>query len=160
MAKNKIIRVPSDIFPPGVCELSIGYRRATTKRVKVTNAAEVVVFARENFYAQEVIEYTEKFFLLFIDRANQIYAWKEMSSGGISGTVADPRTIFMAGVLLMSSSLIFLHNHPSGNCEMSISDLQLSKRLCEAGKILEIKVLDHIIITASEHFSFADAGHI
>ncbi len=158
--KYKIKRRPSDVLPSGVCELSIGYRRAALKRVKITSALEAVTFAREHFYTQEVIEYVEKFFVLFVDRSNQIYAWKEMSTGGLSGTVADPRTIFQATLLCHSTSVLFLHNHPSSNDQPSIADINLTKKLCEAGKVLEITVLDHIIVTVGEFYSFAEAGLI
>ncbi len=160
MAKNKIIRVPSDIFPPGVCELTVRYRRAVNRRVKITCAADVVEFAREHFYDQEEIETREKLMVVYLDRAGKVFCWQCLSEGGLTGTVADPRLIFRTALLVAAVSLIIFHNHPSGNCEMSISDLELTKRLCEAGKTLEIKVLDHIIITTSEHFSFAEAGHI
>ena len=125
--KYKITRRPSDVLPSGVCELSIGYRRAALKRVKITSASEAVVFAREHFYTQEVIEYVEKFFVIFIDRSNQIYAWKCMSEGGLSGTVADPRTIFQAALLCHATSVLFLHNHPSSNDQPSVADIGLQK---------------------------------
>ena len=115
-------------------------------------------FARQYFYTQDVIEYVEKFFVLFVDRSNQIYAWKEMSSGGMSGTVADPRTIFQAALLCHATSVAFLHNHPSGNDKPSDADLVLTKKLCEAGKVLEISVLDHIIVTSEGFYSFAEDG--
>ena len=156
--KYKITRRPSDVLPSGVCELSIGYRRAALKRVKITSALEAVGFAREHFYTQDVIEYVEKFFVLFIDRSNQIYAWKCMSEGGLSGTVADPRTIFQAALLCHATSVLFLHNHPSSNVQPSISDINLTKKLCEAGKVLEITVLDHIIVTVEGFYSFAEEG--
>ena len=156
--KYKITRRPSDVLPPGVCELSIGYRRAALKRVKITSASEAVAFSREHFYSQDVIEYVEKFFVIFIDRSNQIYAWKCMSEGGLSGTVADPRTIFQAALLCHATSVLFLHNHPSSNVQPSISDINLTKKLCEAGKVLEITVLDHIIVTVEGFYSFAEEG--
>ena len=117
-------------------------------------------FARTYFYTQDVIEYVEKFFVLFIDRSNQIYAWKEMSSGGLSGTVADPRTIFQAALLCHATSILLCHNHPSGNDKPSAADIGLTKKLCEAGKVLEITVLDHIIVTAEGFYSFAEEGLI
>ncbi len=158
--KNKFTRTPSDLFPAGVCELIITYRRTATKRVKVTSAEEAVVFARDNFYFPDVISYCEKFYALFIDRAGNIFAWKEMSSGGLSGTVADPRLIFQTALLTHSTSIILAHNHPSGSTNPSAADIQLTKNLCEAGKFLEIFVLDHIIITENGFYSFANEGLI
>ncbi len=158
--KNKFTRTPSDIFPAGVCELIVTYRRATTKRVKVTSAEEAVTFARDNFYFPEVISYCEKFYTLFLDRAGNAFAWKQMSSGGLSGTVADPRLIFQTALLTHSTSIILFHNHPSGNTNPSATDIQLTKSLCEAGRFLEIHVLDHIIVTVDGFYSFANEGLI
>ena len=81
-----------------------------------------------------------------------------MSEGGLSGTVADPRTIFQAALLCHSTSILLMHNHPSSNDQPSIADIGLTKKLCEAGKILEITVLDHIIVTVDGFYSFAEAG--
>lgn len=158
MVKNKFSRVPSDVLPSGVCELSVSYRRAATKRIKVSSASEVVAFAREYFFTPDVIEYVEKFYVLFIDRSNQIYAWKQMSEGGMSGTVADPRIIFQTALLCHSTSIIILHNHPSGNVQPSAADIQLTKKLSDGGKLLEINVIDHILITSEQFYSFVEEG--
>jgi DNA repair protein RadC len=150
----------SDVLPTGVCELTIGYRRAAMERMKITSAEEAVAFAREHFYTQEEIEYSEKFYVMFIDRANKIYAWKRMSEGGLSGTMADPRLIYQAALLVHASNIILMHNHPSGNTQPSASDLQLTKNLIAAGKVLEITVLDHCIVTTESFYSFANEGLI
>lgn len=83
-----------------------------------------------------------------------------MSQGGLSATVADPRTIFQAALLCHATSILLMHNHPSSNDQPSISDINLTKKLCEAGKVLEIAVLDHIIVTVEGFYSFAEAGMI
>jgi DNA repair protein RadC len=78
----------------------------------------------------------------------------------MSGTVADPRLIFKSALEQKAVSIILSHNHPSGNNQPSASDIQLTKNIIEAGKVLEINVLDHIIITQHGFFSFADEGLI
>lgn len=158
--KNKKTITPSQLFPTGVCELSVRYRRAATKRVKVTSASEVVTFMREHFYDQEEIESREKFMVMFIDRANNIFAWECVSEGGLSGTVADPRLIFRSALMSACCNIILAHNHPSGNNQPSASDVQLTKKIVQAGEVLEITVLDHVIVTTESFYSFAEEGLI
>ena len=81
-----------------------------------------------------------------------------MSEGGVSGTVVDPRIIFKMAIEELASGLIVAHNHPSGNLTASQSDIELTQRLREAGKFLEIPVLDHLIICGKNYLSFADEG--
>ena len=85
---------------------------------------------------------------------------KQVSEGGWSGTVADPKVIFKAALDEKASYLILAHNHPSGNLQPSAQDMQLTKQMAEAGRVLEIRVLDHIIVAANSYYSFADEGHI
>ena len=87
-------------------------------------------------------------------------SWKRISVGGLSGTVADPRLIFQTALLCHATSIILVHNHPSGNEQPSVSDVQLTKNICEGGKVLEIAVLDHVIITVDNFYSFANEGLI
>lgn len=102
----------------------------------------------------------EEFWSLYLNRANMIIGKERISAGGMSGTVADPRMIFRAALDKKAVSLILCHNHPSGNTQPSSADVQLTKNMAEAGKVLEINVLDHIIVTQKGFFSFADEGLI
>ncbi|HNS12697.1 MAG TPA: DNA repair protein RadC [Bacteroidia bacterium] len=102
----------------------------------------------------------EEFWILFLNRANRIIGKQQISMGGMSGTVADPRMIFKSALDKKALAIILCHNHPSGNNQPSEADLSLTKSLHAAGKILEISVLDHIIITQSSYYSFADEGNI
>ncbi len=102
----------------------------------------------------------EEFWILFLNRANRIIGKQQISMGGMSGTVADPRMIFKSALDKKALAIILCHNHPSGNNQPSEADLSLTKSLHAAGKILEISVLDHIIITQSSFYSFADEGNI
>lgn len=98
----------------------------------------------------------EEFWLLLLSRSNGIIKKQNISQGGISGTVADPKLIFNHALNHLASSIILVHNHPSGNKKPSEADRRLTKQLFEAGKLLEIAVLDHIIFTDNGYFSFAD----
>ncbi len=102
----------------------------------------------------------EEFWVLFLNRANRIISKQQISAGGMSGTVADPRMIFKAALDQKALSIILCHNHPSGNTQPSTADIQLTKNIVEAGKVLEISVLDHVIITQTDYYSFADEGVI
>ncbi|MEO6134693.1 MAG: JAB domain-containing protein, partial [Ginsengibacter sp.] len=82
----------------------------------------------------------------------------ELSSGGISGTVADPKLVFMAALKSNACCLILSHNHPSGNLKPSHADEALTRKIAEAGKLFDIQVIDHVIVTSEGYFSFADEG--
>jgi DNA repair protein RadC len=102
----------------------------------------------------------EEFWVLLLNRANRLTKKKRVSEGGVSGTVADPKIIFKLAIDELASGIIVCHNHPSGNLKPSDSDINLTKKLKEAGKVLEIAVLDHIIVAHHQYFSFADEGLI
>jgi DNA repair protein RadC len=100
----------------------------------------------------------EEFWVLLLNRANRVAKKKRVSEGGVSGTVADPKIIYKMALEELASGIIVAHNHPSGNLQASQSDLDLTKKLKEAGKFLEIQLLDHIIIANQKYLSFADEG--
>jgi len=98
----------------------------------------------------------EEFWMLLLNKANKIIKKINISEGGISGTVADPKKIFKLALENNATSIILSHNHPSGNIQPSDSDLKLTKKLVDAGKLLDISVLDHVIIGDEKYYSFAD----
>jgi len=102
----------------------------------------------------------EEFWILLLNRANKVIDIKLVGRGGVSGTVADSKIIFSFAIETLASGIILAHNHPSGNLKPSNSDIQLTKKIVEAGRIMEVPVLDHIIIGDNDYFSFADEGLI
>ncbi|HRH65264.1 MAG TPA: DNA repair protein RadC [Bacteroidia bacterium] len=100
----------------------------------------------------------EEFWVVYLNRSNKILAKQQLSSGGMSGTVVDPRMIFKAALDHKAQAIILCHNHPSGTAKPSEADIRLTKNMVEAGKVLEISVLDHVIITQQSFYSFADEG--
>ena len=102
----------------------------------------------------------EEFWVLLLNRANTIIGKEQISKGGLTGAVADPRLIFRSAIDRRAAAIVVCHNHPSGNLSPSEQDIRLTKNLVEAGKVLEIPVLDHIIITQHGFYSFADEGRI
>ncbi len=102
----------------------------------------------------------EEFWVIFMNRGNKIVNTERISIGGVAGTVADVKLIFKRALELTASGMILAHNHPSGNLRPSQADIQLTKKMVEAGKLLEINVLDHVIVTDMGYYSFADEGMI
>ncbi len=100
----------------------------------------------------------EVFWIILLNRANRVIKKHQISLGGVAGTVADPKIIFKVAVEELASGIILAHNHPSGNLTASQADIDLTKKLKESGKLLDIQVLDHIIIAGKKYFSFADEG--
>ena len=100
----------------------------------------------------------EEFWIMLISRSNKVLAKELVSKGGLNGTVADPKIIFHMALQHQASALIMVHNHPSGNLKPSREDLVLTKKIADAGRMLDINVLDHLIITDNGYFSFGDEG--
>ena len=106
------------------------------------------------------IDYTESFYVILLNRSNRVMGVCRISVGSISGTVADPKKIMQTALKGNASSLILCHNHPSGNLTPSSNDDMVTKKCVEAGKFLDLPVIDHIIITRQGYFSYADEGKL
>ncbi len=102
----------------------------------------------------------EEFWVLYLNRSNKIIAKERISIGGVAGTIADVKIIFKKAMELLSSAIILIHNHPSGNLKPSQADLNLTKKVVEAGKLMEVSTLDHLIVTDGGYYSFADEGSL
>lgn len=102
----------------------------------------------------------EEFWLLILNRANLVIKKELISRGGVSGTVVDTKIIFKAAVENYACSIIICHNHPSGNLKPSEADIRITKNIKDAGKLMEIPLLDHLIVTENGFYSFADEGMI
>lgn len=105
---------------------------------------------------QNKIEFVEQFKVLLLNRAHKVLGVYDVSTGGISGTVVDPRVIFVAALKVNACGMVISHNHPSGNLKPRRQDEELTHKIKHAGQFLEIKLLNHIIITSENYFSFAD----
>ena len=102
----------------------------------------------------------EEFWVLMLNRSNRVIDKQMVSQGGISGTVIDVRIILKAAVERLASAIVLCHNHPSGNLQASEADQSITKKIKEAGALMDIAVLDHVIIGNEKYFSFADEGII
>ncbi len=143
-----------------MAEVELHYRNKmlVSDMPKITSSTDAVSYLRSIWSVH--IERIEEFMAVCLNRANRVLGWSKISSGGISGTVADPRVIFQIGLKSNASSIILAHNHPSGNKEPSQSDIALTHKLRDAGNTLDIQVLDHIILTSESFYSCADEGII
>ena len=140
-----------------VSALELGRRRKATssnKRKRITSSSDVYAYIKPKLIDLPV----EQFWLLCLNRSNQIINSSMISQGGVSGTVADPKIIFKAALTNLASGIILIHNHPSGNLTPSQADKNLTEKMVSSGKLLEIPVLDHLIFTDEAYFSFADEG--
>jgi DNA repair protein RadC len=100
----------------------------------------------------------EEFWILFLNRSNKVINRMKLSQGGISGTVTDVRIVMKRAIEYLASGIIVCHNHPSGNLNPSESDTRITQKIKEAGNIMDIQLLDHLIISEKEYYSFADNG--
>lgn len=142
-----------------VSALELGRRRKLndpSKRVKITSSADVYELMKPELMDESV----EHFYALLLNRANVVIKKQLISQGGTSATIADPKLIFKYAMDHMASAIVLVHNHPSGNLKPSQADIQLTKKMVEVGKNLELLVIDHVIFTDVAYFSFADEAMI
>lgn len=137
--------------------LELGRRWSVTspeQRKSISNSQE----AYESFLALIDDPTKEHFMVAYLNRGNKVIKVERISTGGLSGTSADPKVIFKNALLKEATALMVCHNHPSGVPRPSAEDKNLTKNLIAAGKIFDINVLDHLIIGENSYFSFAEHG--
>ena len=140
-----------------VAALELGRRRRTEEALekkKITSSASVFELM------QPIIGELphEEFWIIYLNNSNKVIDQLQLSKGGITGTLVDVRLALKKALELGATSIILSHNHPSGNLSPSSADKQLTQKLKTAGESLDIKILDHIIVTEKSYFSFADEG--
>ena len=140
-----------------VGEVKLSYKPKNISKYKVTSSEDAYKYLLST-YKKGTICYKEYFKVLFLNQANQVLGYTLISGGGITETTADVRLIFQAALLTNSVALILAHNHPSGNLKPSPEDIRLTKQVREASNFMRIKILDHIILSDTEYYSFADEG--
>lgn len=139
--------------------LELGRRRRFAEAAKqpiIRNSKD----AFEYFYIRMADLKHEQFWVMLLNTANKVIKVVRISDGGINGTTADPKRIFKTALENNATAVTICHNHPSGNVEPSEADKALTRNIVNGGKLLEIKILDHIIIGIDKYFSFADSGLI
>lgn len=149
-----------NLFTSTVAELNLVYRnKVSTSEMKKVTSSKSAFEILSNIWNEQINIY-ESFYVLLLNRHNKVLGYRCISTGGISGTVVDPKAIFQIALISNASSIIIAHNHPSGNLNPSEADIKITDKLKLAGVFLEITLLDHIIITEEGFYSFADDGRI
>lgn len=139
-------------------ELALTYKRESPDLHKMTSSRSLYEFIKP--YFGDTIEVQESFYIIGLSRSNNIRSVFRLSTGGAAGTVADPKLIFARLLLDNCAAFIMAHNHPSGNPKPSMADRKLTDNCYKAGKVLDLPLLDHIIVTTKEYTSFADKSLI
>lgn len=144
-----------------VSEISVSYypKFKACERPKITSSRDIYDVLYNNWDLNR-IELQEQFKIVLLNRGNKVLGIFEASTGGMAGTVADPKLIFSTALKACASYIVLSHNHPSGNPKPSQADIALTHKLKTAGSFLDIEVLDHIILTYEGYYSFADEGLI
>lgn len=140
-----------------ITALEIGRRRNSQDvldRAKITSSRDAALILQQQIGDLP----TEEFWVMYLNQANKIIKTEQISRGGITQTAVDIRIVYKKGIELMATAIILSHNHPSGNLVPSEADKNLTRKIIEASKYLDIQVLDHIIVSQKDYFSFADEG--
>lgn len=142
-------------------EVSLAYRasRPVDSLPTITSPEEAVAYLRE-IWDDDKLELQEEFIILLLDPAKHCLGHSRISAGGSTATIVEPAAIFQTALLGKAHSIIAAHNHPSGNLKASSADIQLTKRISEAGKLLGITLDDHIILTRGGFTSLRNEGLI
>lgn len=137
-----------------VGEVSLIYTRKhiTIPFSKITSPEEAYS-AFKFIFDRRTMEHKESVYAMYLDRANKVLGFAQISTGGVAGSVVDPKIVFQYALLLNASGLILAHNHPSGNLKPSKSDINLTEKIRKGAKLLDIDLLDHLIITSEDYCS-------
>ena len=144
-----------------VSEIDIVYRKKVNCKVSerpLIKSSSDVYEILLHYWDKDKIDLIEEFKVLFLNRSNRVLQIYNVSSGGITGTVADPRLILAAALKVASCSIMLAHNHPSTSLKPSKADEELTSKIKYAAQFHDIKVLDHVIVSSEGYYSFADEG--
>ena len=140
-------------------EISVSYSKRNFNYRNITTSLNLHDIVMQIYSTSKCnIDLKEYFFIILLNRNNQVIGYNKLSEGGISGTVVDIRIAFAIALKSLATSMVLVHNHPSGNLKPSQQDITITKQFKDAGRILDIAILDHVIIADTGYFSFADSG--
>lgn len=143
-----------------VAEIEISYK----KKVKSSNLKKIAqssdIYAILKYVWSPNMEFIEESVLLCLNRANKVLGWVKISAGGMHGTVMDQKVIFSIALKCCASAIVIAHNHPSGSLRPSEQDIRITKTIKEGGRLLDIQLIDHLILSGEGYYSFADEGQI
>ncbi len=139
-------------------KFNIVSEKTTIDKYKVASSSEINKIIRSIADFNNSIDIVEEVNVLLLNRSNMIIGYANISKGGISSSIVDIKIVMKYAIDSLASSIILIHNHPSGNLHPSDSDKDITKKIKNACALLEIQLLDHIIITSDDYYSFADQG--
>ena len=159
MKKSMVSTAYSEIDGRQVSEVELVYKSKVkpSERPQISDSKTVYELLKGNWDWNK-IGLVEQFKILLLNQNNRVLGIYEISTGGMTGTVADPKLIFIAALRAAAVNLVLAHNHPSGNLTPSRADIELTKKIKEGGRLLDINVLDHLIISGEDFYSMADEG--
>lgn len=142
-----------------VSEIELYYKSKIkySNTIKINSSKDAADLFNQ-YWDQSKIEFVEQFKVLLLNRANKAIGMLTISSGTTTATVVDVKLIFVSAIKCNACGIIVAHNHPSGELKPSQADLKLTRKVSEAGKLLDLPILDHLIISREGHYSFADDG--
>ena len=142
-----------------VSEVEIIYKNKVDfkERKKIATSKDVYQIFK-TVYNQDKVEYREMFYAMYLNRSYTVLGVLLVSEGGVSGTVVDPKIVFQGALKLNASAIILSHNHPSGNLQFSKADIHITKKIKQGGKLLDIQILDHFLITSEGYLSYSAEG--
>ena len=144
----------------GVSEIEITYKPAIGSKPEVTSSSDAYLILKE-YYPKDQIALKEYFVVMYLNQANRVIGVQKLSIGGLTSAIADVRLLFGTALKVLATGVVISHNHPSGNIRPSLQDSNLTKQVKEAGKLLDIKLLDHLILTPDDQYiSMADIGDL
>ena len=142
-----------------VGEVELSYKPKFKSLHKIVSSEDAYKYLLPT-YKEGTIFYKEYFKVLFLNQANQVLGYTLISEGGITETSVDVRIILQAALLTNSVALVLAHNHPSGNLKPSRQDMEITKQVKEAARLMRITVIDHLILTDAGYYSFSDEGQL
>ncbi|MVO08559.1 DNA repair protein [Flavobacterium sp. TP390] len=142
-----------------VAEIKVSYSNIQSVKLKLTDSNILFKFLLSK-WNMDIIEFQEECKLVLVNKANIVLGIYDLSKGGISGTVVDIKIILSVALKCHASGIVLVHNHPSGNLIPSEADKQITKKLKQACDLIEIILLDHLIISRENYYSFCDSGNL
>jgi DNA repair protein RadC len=149
--------IPSETFLVSEIELSYNPKVKLSERMQIDTPADSYKIFYQNWDSNK-IQFVEQFKVMFLNNANRVLGIYEVSTGGTTSTVVDVRLVFGAALLANTSKIILSHNHPSGSLRPSQPDFMVTRKLKDAGKLLDIVVADHLIVSNEGYYSFGEEG--
>lgn len=155
LSKNEV-----NMKPYKIPQIRLSYVADKTTNIKKVNTSKICADLFRFSYDEGEIDYREWFKVMYLNRDLKLLGIQTVSMGGTTSTPIDAKVIFSGALLANAQCIVLCHNHPSGNLNPSIQDNSITKKLVEGAKLLDLRIMDHIIIASSGHYSYSDEGKL